>query len=179
MIWYSGYYLNKIQKYSSTEWTLRFSTKTIERENPEGPDPIIETVWLEKTFNHEPSLREVKDALIGFIEEYDNSEEVNGFYINDSLEWISKDTRVGLVNSIGLEKSLSRETTEVWTNSGSHLEIPCDTALEILKDIELYAIDCYRVTQKHKSLVENSKTLQDLIDLDITSDYPEKLKFSL
>lgn len=90
---------------------------------------------------------------IAEINAYDKSDAVNSFTLAGKQIWLDKDTRVGLVNSIGIEKESGRMNTTLWYNAEKYV-IPVDTALQMLNRLELYALDCYNVTQSHIAAVK-------------------------
>ena len=92
--------------------------------------------------------------------------------------WLDKETRVGLVNSISIEKAAGKETTTLWFDAVQY-EIPVDTALQMLAALELYALDCYNVTQSHIASVKLLDDISMLTEYDYTTGYPEKLVFNL
>jgi hypothetical protein len=48
-----------------------------------------------------------------------------------------------------------------------------------LAQIQIYANQCYTVTEQHKAAVAQLQTIQEVEDFDIEADYPEKLVFEL
>ncbi len=112
------------------------------------------------------SLRKVQ------VQGYDSSDKVNCFYLGEQPMWLDKATRVGLVNSLNIEKAAGREKSELW--AGYHkIEISVDVALQLLSVLELYAKDCYGVTASHIADIEGFQTVEELRDFDISADYPE------
>ena len=59
------------------------------------------------------------------------------------------------------------------------LAIPVASALQMLAALELYALDCYNVTQAHIAAVRLLDDMEALEGYDYTSGYPEKLVFNL
>ena len=90
--------------------------------------------------------------------------------------WLPKETRVGLVNSVTIEKNAGKETTVLWFG-GEKYEFPVDTALQMLADLELYAVQCYNTTAMHKANVISLESVGDVVNYDYTLHYPEKLNF--
>ena len=90
--------------------------------------------------------------------------------------WLPKETRVGLVNSITIEKNTGKETTILWFG-GERYELSVDTALQMLSALELYALECYNVTAAHKAAVNALERVEDVVAYDYTQGYPEKLNF--
>lgn len=125
-----------------------------------------------------PTPQTVREKVIADIEAHDKGSEVNSFTLAGRQMWLDKDTRVGLVNSINIEKSAGKETTTLWFDAVQY-EIPVDTALQMLAALELYALDCYNVTQSHIASVKLLDTIETLEAYDYTSGYPDKLVFNL
>ena len=98
--------------------------------------------------------------------------------INRKLDELNKYDRVSLRVSIEKWKEEGRETIKLWNNYGC-FELPCDTALNILNQIETYAFECYNNTMLHRQNILNIKDEMMVNNYDITSGYPEKLKFEL
>ena len=92
--------------------------------------------------------------------------------------WLDKSTRVGLMNSIGIEKDAGRETTTLWF-SGMRFTIPVHPAIGMLNALELYALECYNATQAHIAAVSALQTVEEIEAYDYTVGYPEKLVFNL
>lgn len=111
------------------------------------------------------------------IDAYDTSSNVNSFTLDGEEVWLDKDTRVGLMNSTNIQKSAGQETTTLWFEGKSYT-IPCDTAIQMLSALELYALECYNVTAQHKANVEALTTKKEVEAYDYTTGYPEKLNLT-
>lgn len=125
-----------------------------------------------------PTPQSVKDKLIAAIHEYDASPAVNSFFLDDKQMWLDKATRVGLANSISIEKAAGKETTTLWFDAHQY-EIPIDAALQMLSALELYALDCYNITQAHIATVRLLDNVETLENYDYTAGYPERLTFNI
>lgn len=112
------------------------------------------------------------------IDAYDASDEVNSFFLNGIKVWLNKDTRVGLMNSLTIEKNSGKEESTLWFNNIC-ITINCDAAIQMLSALELYALSCYNVTAQHRVAVQNLTTLEEAMDYDYTAGYPEKLSFTI
>ena len=129
-----------------------------------------------KITNEEEALAAIKADLIAQITAYDTSVAVNSFMLQDKEMWLPKETRVGLVNSVTIEKNAGKEVTGLW-HDGVRYELPVDTALQMLAALELYALECYNVTAAHKAAVSALESVEDIVAYDYTQNYPEKLNF--
>lgn len=127
---------------------------------------------------YEPTIEEVKSLKISQITEYDQSDAVNQFSLGGKRMWLDKDTRVGLVNSINIEKQVGKTTTTLWFEATQYI-IPIDAALQMLAALELYALDSYNATQEHIAAVKALATKEEVEAYDYTSGYPDKLVFNL
>lgn len=128
--------------------------------------------------NNKPNLYDIKKELLSLQKEYDNSLEVNSFYIDKKRIWFDKATRVGLVNAINLQKELGNTTYTIWFDNNS-IELDINRALKILAMIENYASICYNVTQKHIAEIKKLSSIEDCLQYDITADYPVILNIDL
>lgn len=128
--------------------------------------------------NNKPSIDDIKKYLLSLQEEYDNSAEVNSFYLNGKRVWLDKATRVGLFNILNLEKEAEKETTVLWFKNAP-IEVGVNKALELLTAVEMYAKKCYDITQQHLYNIHKLETIEDCLAFDITSGYPNKLNIDI
>ena len=151
----------------------------------EQEDSIIA---LEQSFDHEPTDEDYthmqqqwialnKSLLLHEVTEYDKSSHVNGFYLNGIQAWLDKATRVGLANSIAIEKAAHLTQTVLYLN-GHALTVEIEKAQQMLSLLELYALDCYRQTETHKININAITTIEEL-DYDYKTGYPEQLHFEI
>ena len=132
--------------------------------------------FIQRVSFFDNTLDVIKEEAIEQITEYDQSEDVNSFTLQGKQMWLPKETRVGLVNSVTIEKNAGKETTVLWFG-GEKYELPVDTALQMLSALELYALECYNVTAAHKAAVNALESVEDVVAYDYTQGYPEKLNF--
>ena len=123
-------------------------------------------------------LEKQKSRKISNIRDYDKSQGVNSFMLNGNPTWLDKATRVGLINSLQIEKAAKREETTLWLN-GLAYKVDIDTALKMLTMIELYAIECYNTTEKHIKAVNELDDVNRVYNYDYTKGYPKRLNFEL
>lgn len=148
------------------------------------PQPIEEgkVIAIEEAYDHYPTeddekalygawLAIEKRVKVAAIVEYDKSENVNVFELNGMRAWLDKATRVGLVNSLNIEKEAGRTESTLYLN-GLSFVLPIANALAMLDTLELYAIDCYRQTEAHKAAVNASAVIEDVVNYDISAGYP-------
>lgn len=118
--------------------------------------------------------KEVETAITA----YDSSSAVNAFMLNGIQVWLDKATRVGLMNSTTIAKSMGQEKTTLWLGS-YQLEVDCDKAIQLLSALEMYALECFNVTAAHKKVVSELDNIEAVLTYDYKSGYPEKLKMEV
>ena len=119
-------------------------------------------------------LEYMRKAMLYYIEKYDTSSSVNGFELNGMQTWLDKATRVGLVNSINVTQRAGGQKIELWIGNYK-LELDCNKAIELLSKIEMYAMNCFNVTSLHKKQVSEFSNIEDFLNYDYKSGYPDKL----
>lgn len=124
------------------------------------------------------TIEEAKEMLLAEIEAYDKSPAVNGFSLNGTVVWLDKATRVGLMNSTSITKTMGQATTTLWLGE-SKMEVPCDTAIQLLSTLEMYALECFNVTAAHKKAVSELTTIEEVEKYDITAGYPAQLRMEV
>ena len=128
--------------------------------------------------DNKPNVKEIKKLLLSLQAEYDNSAEVNSFYLNGKRVWLDKATRVGLFNILNIEKASNTETTTLWFSNTS-IEIQVDKAIALLTTVEKYAKQCYDNTQKHYVEINQLESIEDCLQYDITAGYPDILNIKV
>ena len=124
------------------------------------------------------TLEEAKEMLLAEIDAYDKSSAVNGFALNGAVVWLDKATRVGLMNSTSITKAMGQPTTTLWLGE-SKMEVPCDTAIQLLSALEMYALECFNVTAAHKVAVSELNSIEEVEKYDITAGYPAQLRMEV
>lgn len=123
-------------------------------------------------------LSAAKTSMLAEITAYDASSSVNSFLLNGMEVWLDKATRVGLMNSTAIAKSMGQEKTILWLGS-YQLEVDCDKAIQLLSALEMYALECFNVTAAHKKAVSELDNIEAVLTYDYKSGYPEKLKMEV
>ena len=123
-------------------------------------------------------LAVAKKEVEAAITSYDSSSAVNSFLLNGMEVWLDKATRVGLMNSTTIAKSMGQQKTTLWLGS-YQLEVDCDKAIQLLSALEMYALGCFNVTAAHKKAVSELDNIEEVLTYDYKSGYPEKLKMEV
>lgn len=132
----------------------------------------------EETTEEQQALESEKERKIEEIEAYDISDNVNGFFYDGQFMWLDRITRAVLANTISSAKLLGQETINIWYNDTICITLDCENAKLMLASLELYATSCYNVTATHKAAIRNMTKIEDIINFDITADYPNRLEFT-
>ena len=125
---------------------------------------------------YEYDIEEVRKMKVFEIQSFDKSINVNSFKLLGKSMWLDKNTRVGLFNSISIEKEAGKTETVLWYDAVKYV-IPIPDAIDMLNTLELYALNCYNVTQSHIAAVRALQTIEEIENYDYTIGYPEKLSF--
>ena len=138
---------------------------------------ILANGWEEYiTPIYEPTIEDYRRDKIREIERYDSSDDVNIFYIQGLPVWLDKATRAGLKLRFEAELAMKEENTTLWYGNQS-FTLQLNMAIQMLYAIEVYASKCYDNTQKHLANVDKLETLEEIIEYDYHTGYPEKLNF--
>lgn len=155
---------------------------TIEYETRDKTQYAYDIYWLSipSTAHHDAAavLSAAKTTMLAEITAYDSSVAVNSFLLNGMEVWLDKATRVGLMNSTTIAKSMGQEKTTLWLGS-YQLEVECDKAIQLLSALEMYALECFNVTAAHKKAVSELDNIDGVLTYDYKSGYPDKLKMEV
>lgn len=127
---------------------------------------------------HIKTLEEIKADKIKEIEAYDISDNVNSFTVNDKQYWINKADRVGLMNSTNILIANNIQNAMLWLGNIKYT-IPCTDLIDMLSQLEIYALNCYYTTEAHIVAINELDNIEDIEQYDITLNYPEKLTFNI
>lgn len=136
---------------------------------------LVSEEWRERC---KATLEKAKKEKLEAILAYDTSSDVNGFMLNGNKVWLDKETRVGLMNSTTIAKSVGQKTTTLWLGS-MKLVVDCDKAIQLLSALEMYALDCFNVTASHKQAVSELTTIEEVEAYDYKIGYPKMLEMSI
>lgn len=136
---------------------------------------ILADGWVEYV-TPEITIDDYKRNKILEIKNYDESPEVNRFYIQEIPVWLDKSTRVGLKLRFESELARGKKETTLWYNN-YQFSLNLDDAVEMLYSIEEYASMCYDNTQLHLSNISKLDIIEEIENYDFRQGYPEKLYF--
>ena len=165
--------IQSINKYKNIN-LLYLSPNPIENnEDSEGDCEFIEV-----KVTGIPSTADLKQIIFSLQNDYDIGDRVNCFYLNGERCWLDKATRIDLIYSLNIQKAAEKLNTVLWLN-GKAYEVSIDYLLGFLEDLELYAIDCYNVTQIHLSQIAQIADREELFNYNVACDYPTPLEFDV
>ena len=101
---------------------------------------------------------------------YDKSTHVNSFYYKDKQQWIDKNIRVGLFRLI--DSGAEQITLQL---DNIYVTLSAEQARDFLNQLEVYAGKCFAVTAKHYSDLQQVYKVEDLLNYDYTTGYPDKI----
>lgn len=114
--------------------------------------------------------KNIKDILLKKIELYSSSKSVNSFIYNGQEYWLDKNNRASLWN---LSNS-SLGNVEIVLGD----DLITINALKLkafLLKLEVYAYKCFVNTFKHLKAVRPLNKLEDILNYNYTTGYPEKV----
>ena len=168
-----------LKQYKNESGTSMYDTQELGLDKNDLYDEILYAIKVDFGMETEMTpLEKIKKSLIKKVDEFDSSDEVNSFFLNGIKVWLDKDTRVGLMNSVTIEKNSGKEQSTVWFN-GICITINCDAAIQMLSSIELYALACYNRTAQHRLAVSQLTDISKVQTYDYTAGYPDKLSFTI
>lgn len=114
----------------------------------------------------------VKAIKIAELLQYDASNEVNSFLINNVSLWISPASRANYLLTIEAAKESGIDYVIF-----EKINLPVSTALDALKAINLYAMQCVTITNMHKNTINLLNDIETIKNYNFKNGYPEKLIF--
>ncbi|WP_289755659.1 hypothetical protein [uncultured Duncaniella sp.] len=168
MYWKQGFYDSPVD--GSVEITMDAYMELLDGQ-AEGLSIVEDESGYPVLRRHEPTIEELIDFKIQELEEYDRSSAVNTISIGGVSGWLDKATRVGLMNSISVEQAKGRTETSIWL--GDHrFVMPITEAVGILRQIEIYTVDCNNATHEHAAAIRELRSKEDIEAYDFRTGYP-------
>ena len=128
------------------------------------------------------TLERAKAEKLEQIDEYNNSDTINGFdVVKDGVtvsDWLTPEKRSNYRNSIDAAKLVGLTSLSLYVG-GMAVTLPTQDAELMLAQIQLYADQCFMVTETHKANVGALDTIEAVDGYDNTQGYPQRLTFTL
>lgn len=142
----------------------------------EVPDPCVEEEETEEMYDSEEAR--AKALKVAAIRMHDSSSDVNGFLLNEKKVWVPLEARISMRQSlVALKAEGVKEFTYYLEDIA--VTLPVGTFETLLNRLEVYALECYNMTQRHIAEVNALKTIAEVQEYDITAGYPEQLSFTI
>ena len=128
------------------------------------------------------TLEQAKTEKIAELEAYNDSENVNQFYVvKDGVtvtDWLTPEKRSNYRNSIDAAKLVGLASLSLYVG-GMPVTLPTYIAEQMLAQVQLYADQCFIVTEQHNANIEALESVMAVDGYDIAKGYPEKPVFNL
>lgn len=145
---------------------------------------LYEDGWIkyEETVADENLLDKTISNKIHEINWYDSSNNVNSCIIyymgQEMLYWADKTERSSLKTAVEDCLKVGRESYRLDIRElNLSLQITCEQLLNMLSQLEVYAIDCYNKTTDHIFAVQNLDSVEAVMNYNFKEGYPKKLRF--
>lgn len=146
-------------------------------------------VGVEKVVDHKPTKKDVeelaaeylasrKDAKKAEVCDYAKSNSVKVFELNGVRGWLDSEARVSIRAAVADKAAAGRESVTIYL-AGVGVTMTPAKAEEVLAAVEVYASDCYDVTETHKAAVDALTTAEEVEAYDYAAGYPEPLQFTV
>ena len=112
------------------------------------------------------------------VEDYAKSDAVKAFEINGVRGWLDSEARVSIRRAVADKAAQGRESVTVYLSEVGFTMTPAK-AEEILAAVEVYASDCFDVTENHKAAVDALDNVDAVEAYDYANGYPKPLQFEL
>lgn len=157
--------------------------------NP-SEEKVLDDGWVEyvQPVLPEPTgaelLEKVKERKLRSLKIFDESEDVNDCVIIHQGQtihyWAKPSDRNDLKAAARdfISTGLDIYRLDLRDKSVS-IPVKCDTLLQMLAALEVYAVRCFNVTTDHEFKIKDLKTVEEVEAYDFSIGYPEKLTFEL
>lgn len=156
-----GYKVSTNEEEQTTHYVLISDERAEEIRNPQVKE-------------RELTIEEVRTIKLQELDYHDKSDMVNSFIFKGNTTWLDRDTRTSLSITSQNMREEGYYYMTYWVNGSPH-EITCEDMLNLLRRVELYAYECYRVTSVHRSNINACNTIEELENYDYRIGYPDKV----
>ena len=164
---------NIIKNIEDINITIEVNEEKITILNP-SEEMILNDGWEE----FEDTAEDLKKIKLQEIINYDKSEDVNKFFINNFSLWLSREERIVIKDRFQREKDAGKEKSRLLYK-GLVLELTPDMGIHLINMVSAYADQCFDVTEAHKSALNDLTTKEEIQSYDYTVGYPEKISITL
>lgn len=176
------YYINNVlldtPKLEKPEDYEEIDEETDSADNSAAQEQSEVTVQNDIKIETTEELQPYLDEMIKTITEYDSSDNVNCFYINDQKEWFTVGVRNTYKNSIEAAELLGDENISFIVDQ-EVVTLKTSDAKLMLAKVQRYADSCSIITTKHKIDIAKLTSSDAIKAFDYKSGYPDKLNFTI
>ena len=137
-------------------------------------------VWKEYMSGRELAIK--KQVKIAALVEYDQSNAVNEFSVvtqqGTVTDWLDTQRRGNAQRAIDAAKKTGVQQLD-YVVGGVPVTLETTDADMKLAQLEMYAVTCAAVTERHKATIANLLTAEAVDAYDFTQGYPPKLTFRI
>lgn len=132
----------------------------------------------------EELLEQARESKLVALHDYDESKEVNNCIIVYQGEeigyWKDKHERDALKGTLRDCISNGRIVYRLdIREKGISISLPCETLLDMMATLEMYAVDCYNKTTDHEFAIKALQTREEIEAYDFRTGYPKMPRFEL
>lgn len=158
--------------------------------NP-SDEQLISNGWTEYTppVIPEPTeaelLERAKKRKLDELHRYDESSQVNNcriVYEGQTLDyWADKHERDALKSALADFIAMGRLTYRLdLRDKGISITLPCESLLQMMAALEVYAVDCFNRTTDHEFFIKSLTTREEIEAYEFRGNgYPQQLRFEL
>lgn len=156
--------------------------------NP-SEEMVLADGWVEYVAPvYEPTETELTERArkrkLDELHRYDKSKEVDNcilLYQGQEIDyWANREERNDLKNAVRDCISAGRDTYRLdLRDKGVSFNIPCDTLLQMMAVLEVYAVDCFNRTTDHEFMIKSLTTIEEVKEYDFCIGYPTQPIFEI
>lgn len=124
------------------------------------------------------AVENIRSMVLQKIQNYNMSDNVDGFILGGQQVWLTKPQRESLLTSLNMFVKAGVDTFP-FVLGGRAMEMPCAQMEAMLAAVEVYATQCMMVTAGHTAAVSALENEEEMLAYDYTAGYPEMLEFDV
>lgn len=156
---------------------LRYGYKAIVESGARTSHFSLEETEKEIIVKYFQTVEDIRALKLEALDTYDTSSKVNTFIIQGTHMWLDGLDRCKLEQGVKDCIKKGREIYGLCIPDVGVLDMPCEKVLEMLAEIDVYAVDCFKNTFLHREAIKNLATIEEIDAYDFTTGYPEILEF--
>lgn len=173
--------IKNIERVGINKYILNVSQRDYTPNSQIGDEDVVDDndiEYIPVVISEEPSIDSIRKSIVDLQNKYDNSSDVNSFTVNGITDWMDKNKRNSLKETLNVVQRSGRDIYTLWLNN-TPLTLSIDTIRQFLDNLELYAIECYQVTSRHLAEIANLDKKDDMFTYDVSRGYPNKINIDI